>query len=210
MVEGTCSMSALNLHVVILAGGRSSRMGCDKRFLELGGESILDRAIRIARSWIPCSGQVLLSGDVEGYSCVKDLISGQGPLGGLYTAILELKKSGSGEETWALLMPVDMPRIDHLLLDTLVQPLVMASAEQRTQMEAIRFEGYELPCLFKVTARLEKFLLEFLNEVSPSARSIRNLFERLNLQYVTLKSESLDCMANVNTPDDLLRVREKL
>lgn len=203
-------MSALNFHVAILAGGRSSRMGSDKRFIELGGESILDRAIRIARSWGPASGRVMLCGAVEGYSCLRDQIPGQGPLGGLFSAVLELRKSAFRDGAWLVLMPVDMPKISHCLLDVLIQPVVIASVEQREQIEGMRFEGFELPCLFKVTPRLEEVLLKVLSEASPSDRSIRKLLDQLHSQSVALAPDDADCMANVNTPEDLVRVRSQL
>jgi len=39
----------MNFSAVILAGGKSSRMGRDKAFLKIGGQTLLARQIQLAR-----------------------------------------------------------------------------------------------------------------------------------------------------------------
>lgn len=76
---------------VILAGGKSRRMGEDKRFLTVGTATLLDRCRSTMMSIFP---EVLIvtaqdSPPLEGKGCrvYQDLIPDCGSLGGLYTGL---------------------------------------------------------------------------------------------------------------------------
>lgn len=76
---------------VILAGGKSRRMGEDKRFVAFGATTLLDRCRSIMMSNF---GEVLIitaqdSPFLEGHGCrvYQDLIADCGSLGGLYTGL---------------------------------------------------------------------------------------------------------------------------
>jgi molybdenum cofactor guanylyltransferase len=76
---------------VLVAGGQSRRMGRDKRFLELGGQALLQRALSVLQSLFP---EVLVSLAEplpqltgNGYRVVTDLIPNCATLGGLYTGL---------------------------------------------------------------------------------------------------------------------------
>lgn len=90
---------------VILAGGRSSRMGRDKLKLEIGGEQLLTRMVRRFSSSFD---RVLVSvGTADRYpelgdSRVEDLFPGMGPMAGLHAALQK-----AGEDVF--LVGGDMP-----------------------------------------------------------------------------------------------------
>jgi molybdopterin-guanine dinucleotide biosynthesis protein A len=90
----------------ILAGGKSSRMGTDKAFLELGGRTLLTRAIEMARE---VTGQVRLLGDRDKFGrfgmVVEDVYSGSGPLGGIHAGLM------STITELNLMLAVDLPFI---------------------------------------------------------------------------------------------------
>jgi molybdopterin-guanine dinucleotide biosynthesis protein A len=76
---------------VLVAGGQSRRMGRDKRFLELGGQTLLLRALSVLQSLFP---EVLIALAAplpqltgQGYRIVIDLIPNCATLGGLYTGL---------------------------------------------------------------------------------------------------------------------------
>ncbi len=216
MAEGTCFVPTLErhrgsipevFHVAILAGGRSSRMGRDKKFLELDGEKILDRVLRVASSWAALhSGRVILCGAVPGYPCVADRFPGFGPLAGLDSALFELNPELIVPGTWILLMPVDMPRVDHRLLDFLCNR-GREKFLDAPNVDAIHFGGFEMPCLLKATAKLQRILSEILAHYDAADRSIRRLLESLETIRIPLGEEYLSCMENLNTPEDLRRLR---
>ncbi|HSW38307.1 MAG TPA: molybdenum cofactor guanylyltransferase, partial [Acidobacteriota bacterium] len=76
---------------VILAGGRSSRMGRDKALIDIAGHPLIEIIIDRVR---PVAGQILISsGDSIkyrefGFPVVTDLFKNHGPLAGLHAAML--------------------------------------------------------------------------------------------------------------------------
>jgi len=97
----------------VLAGGKSTRMGSDKAFLEFGGRTLLDRAIRVVT---PVCDRVKIVGDpvkfakYESETVIADTFPGCGPLGGIHAA---LAHSSSGLN---LMLAVDMPFVSSELL----------------------------------------------------------------------------------------------
>ncbi len=80
-----------NVAGVILAGGQSTRMGQDKRFLELAGRTLLERSITVFESLfaeimiVVAEPTPRLAG--LRHRVVTDLIPGCATLGGVYTGL---------------------------------------------------------------------------------------------------------------------------
>lgn len=76
---------------IILAGGKSLRMGQDKRFLEVGGQTLLDRAVAVVESLFPEILVVVAEPTLQlshlSHRVVTDLIPGCATLGGVYTGL---------------------------------------------------------------------------------------------------------------------------
>jgi molybdopterin-guanine dinucleotide biosynthesis protein A len=93
-----------SLAAFILAGGKSSRMGRDKAFLELAGTSLLERALELARGM---SDQVAIVGDGKKFqpfgTVVVDRYSERGPLAGIHAAL------ASSDRELNLILAVDLP-----------------------------------------------------------------------------------------------------
>lgn len=75
---------------LVLAGGRSSRMGSDKVLLEIGGEPLAGRVIRLLGE--VCAEVLVASGDglrleALGAEQVADAAQGAGPLGGIVAGL---------------------------------------------------------------------------------------------------------------------------
>jgi molybdopterin-guanine dinucleotide biosynthesis protein A len=104
---------------IVLAGGKSERMGRDKALLELGVTSLLERAVRnlkqVARVVLvvaDCSDKYLLS---DGTPVIGDMYPGTGPLGGILTGIEAL---GIGCH---LVVACDMPWVEPDVLRLLLK-----------------------------------------------------------------------------------------
>lgn len=75
---------------VVLAGGRSSRMGRNKAFLDFGSKSIVEHTIELFKSIF--SEIILVANSPEEYKelgvrVVADIFPGKGSLGGIYTGL---------------------------------------------------------------------------------------------------------------------------
>ncbi len=91
---------------VVLAGGKSSRMGTNKALLSFGGQRLIERIISALRLLFP---EVLIIGgtpgpyDDLGVRVVPDRIPEKGSLGGIYTAV------AAASSPHAFVMACDMP-----------------------------------------------------------------------------------------------------
>ncbi len=94
---------------VVLAGGRSTRMGTDKAFLRVGNELLIERQLRCLRE--SGAAEMLISGRADAdYSrfaatVVRDKFAQAGPLAGVAAAL----KASSSHLVFVL--AVDMPRM---------------------------------------------------------------------------------------------------
>lgn len=88
----------------VLAGGKSSRMGQDKAFMQLGGRTLLAHALERAQA---ATGNAWIVGSKEKFSAfgpvVEDVYSGRGPLAGIQAAL-----AGTRTEL-NLITALDMP-----------------------------------------------------------------------------------------------------
>lgn len=88
----------------VLAGGQSSRMGCDKALLQCSGETLLQRALATARQ---ACGRALICGSRVLYGdfgeVVEDIVPGCGPLGGIHAAL------HATQSDLNFMLSVDMP-----------------------------------------------------------------------------------------------------
>jgi len=67
---------------VVLAGGQSTRFGSDKALAELGGRTLLDRAVEALSGW--CEMVVIAGRETGPAPCLPDWPqAGLGPLGGI-------------------------------------------------------------------------------------------------------------------------------
>lgn len=170
---------------VILAGGRSSRMGRDKAGLTLGGADFLTR---LTSRFQGTFRQVWVSGP-EG---LPDLRPGQGPLAGLETAFVR-----TGAER-IFFTAVDLPFADPALASLLVEKLGEKDAclirRNSGKLEPL-FAAYSSSCLPHIQT--------CLNE---GRRAMGALLDRLDCRVVDegeLSGFDLEqILFNVNTPED--------
>ncbi|WP_433801127.1 molybdenum cofactor guanylyltransferase [Actinomycetospora sp. CA-084318] len=107
-------MSETTAAAVVLAGGRSTRMGRDKAALSWGDGTLLDHVVAVLRSAV--SGPVVVVGaagfprsvDASDVLSVTDDEPGRGPLQGIATGLTAA--GAAGRET-AFLCSVDLPAL---------------------------------------------------------------------------------------------------
>ncbi|MCI0402155.1 MAG: molybdenum cofactor guanylyltransferase [Acidobacteria bacterium] len=115
---------ASDLGAFVLAGGRSTRMGRDKAFLELAGCTLLDRALDTCRPLCPTVGVVGPREKLSRYGAiVEDIFPNRGPLGAIHAAL------SSTPTSWNLVLGVDLPFIQAGFLRYLVEQAWTSGAD---------------------------------------------------------------------------------
>lgn len=103
-------MGDLALNGYVMAGGASTRFGFDKARAELLGETMLRRMCRLVDEVARSVSIVAPFGRYRefGERLVDDLWPGQGPLGGIISALTDAR-ARSRHEAWCLIVGCDMP-----------------------------------------------------------------------------------------------------
>lgn len=187
---------------LILAGGRSSRMGGeDKTLMLLGGQPLVERAlIRLALQASPVA--INTNADPAqfehyGVDVIGDTISGyQGPLAGILAGL-----------EWT------SPEVGHLLSVAADTPFFPSDLCQRLAHSAkpgriaIASSGGRLHPTFALwPTRLRASLASFLQ--SSDTRRVMTFIEQTGMDVVEFSAvqvgqQSIDPFFNINTPDDL-------
>ena len=113
-----------------LAGGGSTRFGRDKALVEFGGRPMLERMIELLRR---VTKQVKIVAVPSKYAAfgaeiVEDRWPGEGPFGGIITALEDAAKSPTGYE-WNLIVSCDMPFLTQDWLQFLASRAAKSNAQ---------------------------------------------------------------------------------
>ncbi len=115
-------MCHLTIEAYILIGGRSSRLGRNKAFVDLGGRTLAQRALDTVRGSGIASKITFVAGSETQFAIealtldvpfISDLVEGRGPIGGLHAAL------GSAQTEWIFLLACDYPFVTSDLLQLL-------------------------------------------------------------------------------------------
>lgn len=185
---------------VVLAGGRSRRMGRDKSLLRPGGDTaptLLERSVALLRPlceqvWVSCrSGQVY-----AGQSCVPDILPASGPICGVHAALVRARMEGIPA---VLALSCDMPLMHTAMLRRLITAFA-ASPHQSLMTAFMAPNGWteSLAAIYRVEAAsfLEAAVAKGHLKMREAVPMELQCFE----QYGT---EDARAFFNVNTPQDL-------
>lgn len=187
---------------LILAGGKSRRLGIDKTIMvwppgNPAGTTLLEHTVE--RLQLVCAEVIVVGYRAErtlpaGVQVIPDRFPHGGPLGGLCTGL----EAAAHEH--ALAVPVDMPFLSVPLLQWMVaQPRdydVLAPIYNLIQtLHAI----YSKRCIEPIRRRMasgQRSMIALLEEPDLRVRSISQ-------EHVERLAPGGQCFANLNTPDDL-------
>ena len=190
---------------IILAGGKSRRMGEDKRYLVVGEQTILERGLGVIRS-IFQEVLVVIAQDSPPLrvdaKVVRDLLPDCGSLGGLYTGLMQ------ATTPWIFVVACDMPFLDQAVIGQFTSrrataDIVMAKLDARLHPMHALYGKRCLPALEQMIQARQLKIQEIVSQPS------------LRVQYVT-EAELLTIdpswrsFQNVNTPSDLEAARSML
>ena len=195
-------MDFQDIGLLVIAGGRSSRMGQDKRFLEMAGCSMLERLLK-KTAVIPFRERYLCGADVSeklsalcsayGFAFVADSRSAAGPLEGIRSGLARLQAD------YALAVSCDMPLFayEHL------QPLLAAVDGKLAIIPVVRGRRQPLAGLYhrQILPVVERALEQGENKIGL-------VIEQVSHKFVELPD--CDDFFNVNTPADFRLVQGRL
>jgi molybdopterin-guanine dinucleotide biosynthesis protein A len=189
---------------IILAGGKSSRLGQSKALQVIGGKSLIqwvvDRLASLSTEIIiatargeaiPCSSPVRIK-------TVADIYPGKGPLAGIHSGLIASSSSR------AIVVGCDTPFLSVSLLEYMAQTLRDSDVALPRIGEIIEplCAVYSKSCLAPIQELLEQ-----------DERQIRRLFSMVKVRYVEegeinrFDPEHLSFF-NINSQDDLDRARK--
>jgi molybdenum cofactor guanylyltransferase len=186
---------------IILAGGKSSRMGKDKGLLELGGKMLAE--IAIGNLSLLCS-RILISSNSEDYTrfgleVVADKIPDIGPMGGIYSSLLQ------SHTELNLVLSVDLPFINEGLLRYLLEQ----SEDVQAAVPWSGEEHFEPLCAcynHSVVPLMEEF-------IGSGNYKLPDLFSKIKLNRLIISDElpffNSSLFKNINTPSDLESAKKK-
>jgi molybdopterin-guanine dinucleotide biosynthesis protein A len=187
----------------VLAGGESSRMGREKAMLELGGSTLLERALQLALTVAAEAMVVGSRGEFERYGrLLEDVYPGQGPLGGIHAAL------------WAsptdlnLILAVDTPFLEARFLEYLVAQARESGAVVTLPRTADGF--HPLAAVYRRAFRevAEQALAEGRNKIDALFAQVETrVLEEEELRRFAFAPAIFE---NLNTPEELERARQRL
>jgi len=171
---------------VLLAGGRSSRMGRDKALLDWHGRPLIEH--QIATLYAAGVDAVRVSGPYPNHGGITDNHLNCGPLEGIATVVDSLPGDAD-----LLVIPVDMPRLDAALLRRL-WPVTGAGC--------VRLFDHVLPMRLRLDAISRCVLDKLLARSKPATRSLRALQTHVGLYEIPLRAGDAIRLQDCNTPGE--------
>lgn len=178
--------------IIILAGGKSSRMGEDKGLLQYEDVSFVKRALSTSNS---LTQSIILSVGVQnahlyqglGVKVIVDETPDLGPLGGIVSAIKQVNTA------WFVLLSVDSPKMTTDVIDTLWK--------NKSGYEAVVFESHKrihpLVGLYQTNTKDK-----WKQALAENKLKITSIVEGLKLVKIEADSTIQEAIQNINTPQE--------
>jgi len=188
--------------IALIAGGKSSRMGTDKSFVELAGTPLIEHLmVRVDG----LANTILITNRPDDYvhlglPMFSDVIPEKGSLGGIYSAIHH------SQSEWTLALACDMPFVSAELLRYMVGlrdeslDVIVPRVDKYPQgLHAL----YRRTCLEPIRARIDADRLKVIGFYGDVR--VRYLDEAEYEKFDSAKQSFF----NVNTPQDLEEARQQ-
>jgi molybdopterin-guanine dinucleotide biosynthesis protein A len=167
---------------VILAGGLSSRMGQDKALMRMADTRMLDHISHVLKK--TTIKAVVISRNDDNKRYLADIVPNKGPLSGIHSAAMHYPADN------LLIVPVDLPLIDHLTLEALI------NYGSRHLCNA-RYTAQSLPLYVNNTDALRQTLDHTLR--CTNSFSVDRFCSNFSLGELNLKRKL--SLLNTNTPE---------
>ncbi|MBD80656.1 MAG: hypothetical protein CL840_17205 [Crocinitomicaceae bacterium] len=183
----------MEVGAIILAGGKSSRMGTDKGLLKFQSQHLVQYSINAVDNL--CKEISLVTSNPEydqfGYRRLEDETPELGPLGGIQSGLR------SSKYEWNVILSTDIPKIDESIVKSLIRPPIeelirVARCNDRVQPLIGVYSKWILP-------ELDKFIRN-------GGRSVFEFIANFNPVYANFPAEQARAFENVNTMEEFQKL----
>lgn len=185
-----------NFTALILAGGKSSRMGSDKGLVEINGKKMVEHILDVVKT---LADEILIVSNNHdyknfGYPVVEDEYKECGPLGGLHAGLKNSKSE------WNFVIACDLPSLTKDFLSFLVSKVEDANAiapvhGSETEPLCAMYHKSALP-------KIESLLLK-------KDFKMQNVLSCLDTKFIKVPESRFDAsiiFQNINTSKDLINI----
>lgn len=180
----------MKITAIILAGGKSSRMGEDKGLMLLNGKAMIQHIIDTVKTLVD---DVIIVSNQKGYNkfgyaVYHDSIKNAGPLAGLYEGLTHTKTKKN------IVLSCDVPFVNNKVIKTLIEncentDVVICENENKThQLIGV----YDKSCA--------NF---FKEELENNQRKVKLALSKLNTKTINLNHLDNQLFKNINSKDDI-------
>ena len=187
-----------NIDGLILAAGRSKRMGCEDKLKSiLHYKTLLEHVIDRLE---PQVGELFINANPDlcgeqSLTVIGDHMAGfQGPLTGLWSA---LKSDRLSDASYLMMVPCDGPFIPQ----NLVAELYQMTVNNDVDIACVRYQGFAQPTFSLWNKRVLPAVEETL--LVKKMGGFKSLLAELNTVYLDWPEQPLNPFFNINTPEDL-------
>lgn len=176
------------MKAVVLAGGKSSRMGQDKALMMLGDKMIIQRVLDTVSSVFD---EVYISGNRFHYSIfskgiIEDNVVQKGPMGGIYSALEYCKED-------LFVCSCDMPFIS----SELIRKIIRERIDDRISVMNYNDKIYPVLGVYPYSV-----MEAFRNSISNNHLRMISLLEEQSAYYIQSENNLEDQLLNINTPEN--------
>lgn len=190
-----------NITGIILAGGKSSRMGFDKGLAEISGKTSIEYVYDTLKK---ITDQIIVVANNDAYDFLRlpvyeDILKGYGPLGGIYTGLTVSDTEKN------LIVACDMPFVTEELLQHIIEEagnyeIAVPVAEEEIHPLCACYTKY-------ITVYLQNLII---NQILKMKKVIQFFnFKKIPIDD-TLNFYSLELLMNINTVKELNKAEKSL
>ncbi|MDH7528919.1 molybdenum cofactor guanylyltransferase [Ignavibacteria bacterium 4148-Me] len=181
---------------VILAGGKSSRMGVNKSFLKLGNQTIIERIVDLMKSIF--SEVIIITNTPDEYKFLKlplyeDIYKWKGPLAGIHSALTH------SQTEKIFILSCDVPLMSEAMIKYII--------EHRTDKSIVFCEaaGYHQPLVGVYSKKILREIEKFISDNEMSDKSFHKFIKTAEAEIIHPEKLSFyrdEIFFNVNRPED--------
>jgi len=172
---------------IVLAGGKSSRMGLDKGLIKMNQQTFIQAVINAMR---PLVGDIIIVSnnsdyDQFGYLRINDLIKDSGPVAGLYSGLC------FSQSDYNLVLSCDIP-----FIKTDVLKYLFSAEYTKYDVVQLKSKKKTMPL---IAIYHKKCLDSCLTLLRSNEKRLRTLVQQLNTKTIIIDDTLSQYVENINT-----------